>query len=367
MRIVATSLLLFAAIVYAATLHQGGAWAYVHATAEAAMVGAIADWFAVTALFRHPLGVPIPHTALIPTRKNMLARSLKDFFTENFLSEDVVRTRVADAEVSRRVGHWLSDRDHSAWVVSEASVLISVGLSRVKDEDVDYLIRSELLPRLAQEPLAPLAGQLLSDVLEEGAHRGLVDLTLDEAARWLEDNEATFSAAILTRAPWWSPSWLDERVAARIHQEVLAWVREIRADAGHPARRALDRMLGQLANDLQHDEETQERAERLKARVLLQPQVADTGLSLWRALSRALQTTLNDADSGLRSRAIDRLREFGSQMSEDPALQSKLDGYAADLAAFVVGRYGDELATIITDTVERWDGNEAAGRIELFV
>jgi uncharacterized membrane-anchored protein YjiN (DUF445 family) len=367
MRTVATCLLLFAAVVYVATLHRSGGWAYLHATAEAAMVGAIADWFAVTALFRHPLGIPIPHTALIPTRKNMLARSLQDFVTQNFLQESVVRTRVSDAQVSHRVGEWLRQPGHSARVVSEAAALIEIGLARIRDEDVDYFVRGELLPRLSEERLAPLAGQLLGDVVAEGSHHGLVDLVLAEADRWLATNEAAFAGAVLTRAPWWSPTWLDEKVVARLHREVLAWVREIRDDPSHHARRALDDLLSRLAKDLCEDVDTQARAERLKQRILAQPQVADTALSLWKALSRTLQTSVRDPEGALRQRAVHRLQTFGEQLVSDTALQARLDEHAADLAAFVVGRYGDELATVITDTVERWDGREAASRIELYV
>jgi uncharacterized membrane-anchored protein YjiN (DUF445 family) len=367
MRIVATSLLLLAAVIYLVTLHRDNGWAYVHAAAEASMVGAIADWFAVTALFRRPLGLPIPHTALVPTRKNMLARSLQDFVTENFLSESVIRIRVADAEVSRRFGVWLSDTTHATRVVDEASVLIRTGLARVDDAEVDAVIRHELLPRLADEPLAPLAGRLLSDVIDERAHHGLVDLVLDEADRWLGTNERAFSDAVRTRAPWWSPTWLDERVAARLHHEVLAWIRDIRRDPDHHARHALDGLLAQLAHDLCEDRETIQRAERLKQRLLLQPQVADTALSLWRALSRALQTTLSDPDSALRARAGERLQAFGLRLSTDAPLRERVDGHAADLAAFVVSRYGEELTTVITDTIERWDGRETANRIELFV
>ena len=367
MRIVATSLLLAAAVVYVLTLHRGGGWGYVHAMSEAAMVGAIADWFAVTALFRHPLGLPIPHTALIPERKDLLARSLQDFVTQNFLHEDVVRTRVTDAEPSRRIGAWLADSRHSTRVVSEASSLLRIGLARVSDEDIDTLIRAELLPRLSEEQLAPLAGQLLGEVVRDGSHHGLVDLTLDEADRWLSRNEVKFANAVLTRAPWWSPTWLDEKVAGRLHHEVLAWVREVRADSDHHARRALDDLLAQLALDLREDPATQARAESLKSRVLSQPQVAETALSLWRTLSRTLQTTLEDPDSAVRARAVARLSELGKQVSDDPDLRTRLDGHAADLAVFVVNRYGDELATVITDTIERWDGEEAASRIELFV
>ncbi|HSS67708.1 MAG TPA: DUF445 domain-containing protein, partial [Nocardioidaceae bacterium] len=250
MRVVALALLVAAAVVFVATLHGGGAWAYVHATSEAAMVGAIADWFAVTALFRHPRGLPIPHTAIIPTRKDSLARSLQDFVTDNFLSEDVVRSRVAAAKVSRRAGEWLSSEHNGVWVVDEASVLVRTALGSVKDDEVAALIETELLPRLAEEPLSQVAGRLLADVVAEDAHRGLVDLALSEAHRWLTGNRAAVTAALETRAPWWTPKWLDDRVVGRLHTEVVAWVADIRDTPTHPARIAIDAMLRQLAADL---------------------------------------------------------------------------------------------------------------------
>jgi len=156
-------------------------------------------------------------------------------------------------------------------------------------------------------------------------------------------------------------------VASRIHHEVLAWIREVRGDADHRARRAVDDLIAQLAGDLREDPEVQARAERVKARLLGQPQVADTAVSLWRALSRTLHTTLADPDSPLRARVEHRLQQLAAQLREDPDLRHRLDTHAADLAAFIVGRYGDELTTVITDTIERWDGQEAANRIELFV
>src|SRR5687768_6056039 len=195
MRTLALSLLVLAALIYVATLDRAGAWAYVHAAAEAGMVGAIADWFAVTALFRHPLGIPIPHTALIPNRKVTLGRSLQEFVTENFLSEPVVRARVHSAEVSRRVGGWLSTPEHSKRVVDESANLLRTALQRI-DPDVAAFVESELLPRLADEPLSGIAGQLLGDVVDDRAHHGLVDLVLEEAHGWLDSNEETFAEVV---------------------------------------------------------------------------------------------------------------------------------------------------------------------------
>lgn len=367
MRSVALGLLVLAAAIYVATLDREGGWAYVHAASEAAMVGAIADWFAVTALFKHPLGLPIPHTAIIPERKNALARSLQEFVTENFLSEDVVRTRVADADVSRRAGEWLSRHEHATWVVDEASTLVRAALGRIDDADVAVLVQSELLPRLAEEPLSEVAGRLLQDVVSEKAHHGLVDIAINEAHRWLSGNESAVAAALETRAPWWTPKWLDERVVRRLHFEATAWVADIKDNPEHPARHALDAFLAELADDLQHDAATIDRAERLKRRVLMQPQVADTAISLWNAVKRALLESLESPDSVVKARATNALVDLGRRLGSDDALRARIDEYAADAAAFLVDRYGDELTTVITDTIERWDGKEAARRIELHV
>ncbi|MDP9318091.1 MAG: DUF445 domain-containing protein [Actinomycetota bacterium] len=367
MRLVALSLLIAAAVVYLLTLHRGGAWGYVHATAEASMVGAIADWFAVTALFRHPLGLPIPHTALIPTRKLVLARSLQDFVTENFLSEQVVRARVADAHVARRVAGWLAEGDHSARVVDEASVVVRAALLKVDNQEVAALVRDELLPRIAEEPLSVLAGQLLHEILVDGAHRGLVDLAFTEAHTWLVENPETVTQILSSRAPWWTPKWLDDRVVRRLRSEALAWVAEIRDDPDHAARRALDDLLVQLASDLQTDPDTIERAEGLKRRMLAQPQVLVAAMSLWDALRRAVVTALEDPESQLRKRAVAALEAFGGQVVADDELAHRLDAYVEDAVAYLVGRYGDELTTVITHTIDRWDGREAANRIELHV
>ncbi len=367
MRLLALSLLVFAAIVYLLTLHHGGVWGYLHATAEASMVGAIADWFAVTALFRHPLGLPIPHTALIPARKQALARSLQEFVTENFLSEAVVRGRVAQARISHRLGVWVQEEEHSARVVDEAAAIVRAALLRIDDQDVASLVEDELLPRVAEEPLSVLAGQLLNEILAEGAHRGLVDLAFTEAHTWLADNPETVARILSSRAPWWTPLWLDEKVINKLHEEALAWVREIRDDPEHAARRALDDLLEQLARDLQTDPDTIERAERLKRRMLAQPQVVVVAMSLWDALRRVLVNALEDAESGLRRRAVTALSDFGAQVVGDESLSRRLDGHVEDAVAYLVGRYGSELTTVITETIDRWDGREAADRIELHV
>ncbi len=367
MRTLAVALLLLAAVVYLLTRGDHGLLGFVNAGAEASMVGAIADWFAVTALFRRPLGLPVPHTALIPRRKDELGRSLQEFVGENFLQETIIRERLDAAQLSRRVGAWLVEEQHARRVADEVASVVRVGLERVGDDDVVALLQAAVLPRFLEEPVSPVAGSLLQEVLRDGAHHGLVDLALDEAYRWLVLNEQTFVDIVGERAPWWSPPALNDRVTHRLHLEAVAWVEEIRGDPRHHARMALDDALAQLAEDLLHDQATQERMERLKERVLSHPQLMVTATSLWQAFRRALVASLEDPEGPLRRRAVEELLAFGARLQRDAALRERVDGYVADLVVFAVDRYGDELTAVITTTVDRWDGREAAERIELHV
>jgi uncharacterized membrane-anchored protein YjiN (DUF445 family) len=367
MRVVALSLLAVAALVFILTRNLDGAWGFVNAAAEAAMVGALADWFAVTALFRHPLGIPIPHTAIIANRKDTLGQSLEEFVTGNFLTEDAARERVAAADVSRRVGSWLAQEQHSARVVTEVAMASSRGLAAIKDEDVRSFVEQSLFPRLVNEPLSAVVGQLLESVIHDGAHHTLVDLALVEGHQWLRANQATVAVIVGARAPWWSPSWLDQKVSERVSHEALSWVAEVRDHPNHPARRALDDLLTQLARDLQHDVDTMARAETLKVHLMTHPQMGPSAVAIWDVVRAALLGALDDPEGQLRRRGGTALSEFGERLLNDAEIRQRVDGHIGDAIGFVVSAYGHEIAKVISQTVDRWDGKEAAERIELHV
>jgi uncharacterized membrane-anchored protein YjiN (DUF445 family) len=367
MRTIAVSLLVFAGVVYVATRGQDGLLGFVNAGAEASMVGAIADWFAVTALFKHPLGLPIPHTALVPKRKDDLGRGLEEFVGENFLQEAVIRDRVAAATISLRVGRWLSEPANARRLADEAAELASIALGKVTDEHVRGFVQDALVPRFRDEPISPLLGGLLGEVVRDDLHHGLVDLAIDEVAQWLVENPDQFAAVLGERAPWWAPPRLNDAVTKRIYRELVEWLLDIRHDPRHHARQALDSMLRQLAEDLQHDPDTQARTEKLKERLLDHPQVLSSSVDLWNALRRALQTSLADPEGAVRTRVLAELSALAGRLVADADLRQRLDRLAADMAVFVVDRYGAELTTVITHTIERWDGKEAARRIELHV
>ncbi len=368
MRIVATSLLGIAFVIFLLTNgHQDGAWGYVHTASEAAMVGALADWFAVTALFKHPLGVPIPHTALVKKRKDELGRSLEEFVGDNFLTEEIARERLAAANVGLRLGAWLGEPEHRQRTLTEGARIATAALTRMRDEDVREFVEQVFLPRLIKEPVSPIAGRFLAGIVEDGAHHGLVDLGLSELHDWLVANPQVFSTLMNERVPWWTPPWVDERVINWTYNQAVAWVRDMRADPNHRARLALDGLLTTLAQDLHDNPEVQARAEALKERVLTHPQVGTTVSSLWSSVRTSLLGALEDPDSSVWERGDAWLVEIANTLTTDDEVRARLEGHLADIVAFFVNTYGDELATVISHTVDHWDADEASRRIELFV
>jgi len=367
MKLLAGSLLVLAAIVYALTHGDEGTMGYVNAVAEASMVGAMADWFAVTALFRHPLGIPVPHTALVPKRKESFALSLEEFVEAHFLTGDAVRERYEEAQITQRAGAWLAERTHAERVVKEGSRVAIRVLRRVRDAEVRALLESVLLPRLAAEPGAPLAGALLEQFVADGSHNDVIDLGCDELIIWLFDNQETFESVLAERAPSWTPEWLNTIVTERVHQEAISWLRDIRDQPGHRARIAIGKLLADLAQNLQHDERTIARAEAMKERWLTHPQTLETSMSMWALGRTALIDALSDETGHLRSRLTDEAVLVGEKVRDDAHLRARIDSDVGAGIAFVVENYAGEMLPVITQVIASWDGREASERIELHV
>jgi uncharacterized membrane-anchored protein YjiN (DUF445 family) len=228
-------------------------------------------------------------------------------------------------------------------------------------------VQDALVPRFREEPISPLVGSMLAEIIRDDLHHGLVDLALEELHAWLLENQETFTDVLIERAPWWAPDRLNEAITNRIHLESIRWLADIRDDPRHQARAAFDSMMTQLAEDLMFDPDTRERMEGLKNRLLDHPQVVQSGISLWNSLRKVLLASLDDPDGPVRARLLTELTGFAQRLTADEALRTRLDGLAADAAVFAVSRYGAELTAVITHTIERWDGKEAANRIELHV
>ncbi|GAA5161559.1 DUF445 domain-containing protein [Ornithinimicrobium tianjinense] len=367
MRTVATGLLVVMAVIYVITHGRAGGWGFVNAAAEAGMVGAIADWFAVTALFRHPLGLPIPHTALVPRRKDDLGASLEQFVTDNFLTPQVLRDKYLDAQVVQRLAGWVSRPENAERVVAEAVPFVRRGVERIDEAELRTFVERVVLPRLRAEPLSPVAGHLLERVVADGSHHGLVDLGARELHAWLALHQDEVEAIVRSRAPSWAPQWVNDQITRRVYVEVLRWARDVKDDPQHNVRAALDSYLEDLARDLQEDPRTAERFERLKERLLDHPQVATTGVRLGETLRATVLEALDDPAGHLRTRFATELAGMGRRVVEDDDLRARLDAWSADVVVGLVERYGPELTSVISSTIQRWDAREASEKIELHV
>ena len=369
MKVTATGALMVATVVYVVTRWlngRGAGWAgYVEAAAEAAMIGALADWFAVTALFRHPLGLPIPHTAIIPKRKEVLGRSLGEFVGENFLAESVVRARLRAVGLSARLGAWLADPAHAERVAHEAGGMIRGALTVLDDDKVRQVLTDALTRRIGELPAGPPAGRLLARYVEQHAHRPLVDLLAERAVDWLVEHPEAIELAVESEAPGWTPRFLDERLARRVHRELLRVARAVRDDPNHAARRALDAYLAKFAEDLRKDPEVMASADRFKNELLNHPVTQGAAISAWAALRRMVVEGFTEQDGDLRARLAEAVRSLGVRLTEDARLRAKADEWVEGAAVYVVSTYRSEITALITDTVNAWDPEETSRKIEI--
>ncbi|WP_372516151.1 DUF445 domain-containing protein [Streptantibioticus silvisoli] len=372
MKLIATGFLLTATVVYALAKWAGasgaGAWSgYVAAAAEAGMVGALADWFAVTALFKRPLGLPIPHTAIIPTKKDVLGRSLGDFVGENFLSAQVVRTRLRAVGIGARAGAWLAEPDHADRVTEQAAAALRGALTVMRDSDVRAVVGEAITRRAEGVEIAPGLGRTLERIVTDGGHHRIVDLVCARGYDWLVAHDDSVMHAVQGGAPGWTPRFVDRRIGERVYRELVRFVREMRDMPQHPARQALDRFLGDFAGELRTDPDTRERVERLKRDLLARDEVQDLINSTWNAVRSTVVSAADDDRSQLRLRVRASLLGLGARMAADPALRAKVDGWVEEAAVYVVTTYRDEITSLISETVAGWDAEQTSRKIEAHV
>lgn len=370
MKTIATAALVVLAVIFvvAFALQSRYPWlAYVRAAAEGGMVGALADWFAVTALFRHPLGLKIPHTALIPRKKDQIGESLGEFVESNFLSDQVLAAKLDNLKVARPVGRWLAVPANASRVAGEGAVLLRGALDVVSDEDV-LRVGEDLVRRHVLEPeWSSTLGLLLQRVVEEGHHRGAVDVLVDRAETWAAEHRQTFVDIVSERSPSWLPHSVDRLIGERLHRELVGFLAAVRHDPRHQARVALDQWLEGLAQDMQSKPETIEAVERLKHSLLSDPRLRQVATDAWGRLKDALTEAAADPHAPLRVAAEAGLRDLGERLAGGDPLADKIDGWVRTSALYVVSTYRHQATELITDTVSSWDGREASERIELLV
>lgn len=370
MKLLATSLLAAAALVFAVAfaLQDTYPWlGYVRAAAEGAMVGALADWFAVTALFRRPLGLPIPHTAIIPNRKDEIGASLGEFVETNFLSDEVVAARLGALDLSGAVTGWLTDPANARRVVGEASGALTGLVDLLDDDGMREAVEAVVRTHLVAPEWGPPLGRLGERVLSSGGHREAVDLLVDRLDDWLAANPGALAQLASARLPSWVPSFVDRAVDGRVHTELRRFLAEVRRDPDHRLRHAIDGWLAELSDRLQHDPATIGRVEAAKARAFDDPRIRELAASAWNAARGAAVAALADPESELRIRASAALRDAAERVTRDAALRASLNARLTEAALHLVSTYRHDLAGVITETVRGWDPAETTEKIETMV
>jgi uncharacterized membrane-anchored protein YjiN (DUF445 family) len=370
MKRTATALLGLMAVIFCVSfaLQDEIPWlAWVRAASEGGMVGAIADWFAVTALFRHPLGLKIPHTAIIPRRKDEIGATLGEFVELNFLSAGVVRQKLESIGLGHTVGAWLARPENASRVADDAAAAGRGMLDLLDDENVQDVVEQITRTHLIDPGWSEHVGAWGERLIAEGGHHSAVNLLLDGLDEWITANPTAFSRLVSARLPTWMPSFVDRLVDERIYREAVDFVRRARSDPRHPARVALDTYLSELARKLQDDPETIAALERAKSEIFDSPRVRDLAARAWNTTRQALILSLENPSSGLRQQLAATLVDVGERLGRDSRLAGKVDDWVTDAAVSLVGNHRHDIASVITETIEHWDPEETSDKIELQV
>ncbi len=370
MKLISGGLLVVAAAVYVVCRAVGdghGGWGYLQAAAEASMVGGLADWFAVTALFRHPLRQPIPHTAIIPNKKDQIGAGLAGFVRDYFLTTEVLSERVASAHVPVRVGHWLAAPEHAERVAAELSGAVSGLAGVLRDDELRTAVATFADKRLRELDVSPLLARLLDALCDSGQQQAALTSVLRGMARFLEDNKGVFRSRLADESPDWVPEWVDDRVFARGYSAVQSFIGDVVADPDHGLRHGFDGQLRAFAERLRSDPEQQARVEVAKLELLDHPAVHAYLNNLWDAVKALVLAGADDPDSELRRSVQSLVVRAGEVLRDDPVVGGKVDEALQRLTGHIATNYADDLVGVITTTIERWDTDQTSRRLELQV
>jgi uncharacterized membrane-anchored protein YjiN (DUF445 family) len=372
MKVIATGLLVVMAVIFTAARALEPRWqaaGYVKAFAEAAMVGGLADWFAVTALFRHPLGLPIPHTAIIPRNKDRIGEALANFLRENFLIPSVVARRMRHIDIAGAAGRYLkTPPGEGTRIRAGASRLIADIFESLDDERLGGIVKGAIASRLHKTEIAPLLGHALASAINEDRHVPMLEAAIRWMARALDANEPLIREMVHKKANWvLKLAGLDAKLADAIIDGLRKLTVEMSTDPAHPVRVKVEEALAQLANDLQTRSETRERVEAMKEQLLDNKSVSLWLDTLWQKGREAVIKAARNPDAVLAGRLGEILRSMGGTLESDARIRAALNQFARRAAVGMAASYGSQIVRLVSDTVRGWDARTVTARLEAAV
>jgi uncharacterized membrane-anchored protein YjiN (DUF445 family) len=369
MRRIATGLLVLMAVVFVAAslgVERFPALAYVRAFAEAAMVGACADWFAVTALFRQPFGLPIPHTGIIPRNKDRIGQSLGDFIADNFLTEAVLAEKLHRFEVARWGGDWLQRPQNAERTARRIALALPKALAALPPGALRDLAGSAALATVRSAPAAPMASRLLDALWRDGRGERLIERGLEMASAYLAERGEDIEAQVARQAPAWLPRWADRAIASRIGKGLLKALEDMR-DPEHPWRAKLRETVETYIRRLAEDPDLQAEVETWKSRLLDDPTVRAQATDLWAAFEQGFHKALAAEPRAVAERLERTLVALGAWLSEDARAQGRLNEGARRLVRQVIAPRRHEIGLFVAQVVASWDTRSLTDKLELQV
>ncbi|MFK8015771.1 MAG: DUF445 domain-containing protein [Gammaproteobacteria bacterium] len=369
MKRTATALLVLMTLVFIGTFFMPAAsWVgYLRAFTEAAMVGALADWFAVTALFRHPLGLPIPHTAIIVRGKDQLGDALARFVRQNFMTPEVLRPRIESIDFGARLGVWLKREGNASRVARDAGALLAWLLKTVDNDSIRRFLGENLQVGLGSVKASQLVARVLTLLTADGRHQALMDEGVKIARQQLFENRRSIRDRIGSRSPWWMPDFVDEEIYDKIMTEIENLLDQVGDNPEHPARLKFNDATEELIASMAQDPQMIARGEQIKAEILEHPSVQDYLSSSWHHMQTWLSAEMTTPESATGQRLERALRRLGDALEEDAAMRAQINGWVLDALVYCVTHYREAIGRVISDTVRAWDGEATAQRVELQV
>jgi len=369
----ATALLALAAVVFvvARWLEMRHGWFWIgalRATAEASMVGGLADWFAVTALFRHPMGIPIPHTAIVAMRKDRVGRALGNFVARNFLSRPVIEARMRALRVGERLATWLTEPENARTIAGQTVRAVASGVQALRDADIEPMVEKSVASRVRSVRVAPIAARLMEVLTEDDRHQDLLDDFIRATAKTVNDNRELIRERIEKESPWWLPEAVDEKIYQKVLGSIERTLADIEKNPQHPIRHRFDRAVHEFMDRLDNSPEMAARIERWKEELLATETVRRFSSSLWTDSKSAIVRYADDEHALREGGAAEQaITAFAGHLLQDPQLMEKVNEALLDVAIAVVERYQGEVGDFIATTVAAWDPDVTASRIELAI
>ena len=338
------------------------------ATAEASLVGGLADWFAVTALFRHPMGIPIPHTAIVPRRKDRVGRTLGQFVQKNFMSRPVVEAKLRSLQVGERLAEWLSEPANARLIARQTLNAVSSGVQHLDDSDIEPMMARTVADRVRAFKMAPVLGRLMQVLTEGDRHQDLLEDFIRGAARTVDQNREMIRERIEKESPWWLPEAVDDKIYRKVLGSIERTLAEIENDPEHPLRKRFDRSVREFMERLDSSPEMHAKIEHWKEELLATETMKKFSSSIWTDSKAAIVRYADRPESIREGSAVERgITTFAAHVKNDPELLEKLNESIIDVAMYLVERYQDDVAEFIALTVASWDPEHTSKRVELAI